>query len=99
MVDLPKSARNRCVIELFGGVLNLCCCFSCFEHSVCMRESFPAILLLLSLWIRWHNVNQKPLRIRWFPFVQADCSRKGDLGKEDVNHSVSIYVVIWHIIW
>ena len=32
--DRPKSVRNRCVIEVFGGVLRLSRCFVDFSVSV-----------------------------------------------------------------
>ena len=32
--DLPKSVRNRCVFEVFGGVLMVSCCFFYFSEGV-----------------------------------------------------------------
>ena len=34
LTDRPKSVRNRCVIEDFGGVFVLPCCFSDFSVGV-----------------------------------------------------------------
>ena len=34
MADHPKSVRNRCVIEVFGGVCVLSCCFVGFSVGV-----------------------------------------------------------------
>ena len=33
--DRSKSVRNRCVIEVFGGVCALSCCFLCFFFGGC----------------------------------------------------------------
>ena len=32
--DCPKSVRNRCIIEVFGGIFVLSCCFFDFSLDV-----------------------------------------------------------------
>ena len=76
--DRPKSVRNRCVIELFGGVCVLSRCFLGFSVGVgdfchmtesnlflfLLRRIFhPSIYLFIGLWQK--QVSTQP--VNWLP--------------------------------
>ena len=48
-IDRPKSARNRCVIEVFGGVFVLSIGFRilCWYRGVCHRSESDLLLFLV----------------------------------------------------
>ena len=50
--DIPKSVRNRCVIEVFGGVL---CCQLVVEFSVGIEAFFIGLILIRILDTRLTN--------------------------------------------
>ena len=63
--DRPKSVRNRCVIEVFGGVFVLSCYFLDFSVGVgtfCRRTKsdlflFSHIVTLCSLYCKNRRIN------------------------------------------
>ena len=84
--DRPKSVRNRCVIEVFGGVFVLSHCFLdfCGCRGFCHRTESDLLLFLLIFEENFNTENKLHIRLH------SSCGTNFERSIADLSQSVCV---------
>ena len=99
-VYFPKSVRNRCVIEVVGGVFMFSRCFLDFSVGVgafviglSQISSFFSTFTKLAPTVHLDTIN----RATWWFLFLIYISRLSDHGKEEMVQSILQYLWVLHL--